>query len=81
MLFSYLNVDKKTELRYRRVKAISAYFFGRENQINPREKFSIFGRENELRPWKNRKNPSKVGVKITFSPWKFWQITRVKTTF
>ena len=59
----------------------SAYFFGRENQINPREKFSIFGRENELRPWKNRKNPSKVGVKITFSPWKFWQITRVKTTF
>ena len=27
-----------------------AYFFGRENQINPREKFSIFGRENELRP-------------------------------
>ena len=28
----------------------SAYFFGRENQINPREKFSIFGRENELRP-------------------------------
>ena len=31
-------------------ESCSAYFFGRENQINPREKFSIFGRENELRP-------------------------------
>ena len=28
----------------------SAYFFGRENQINPHEKFSNFGRANELRP-------------------------------
>ena len=45
---------------------ISAYFFGRENQINPREKFSIFGRENELRPWKNRKNPSKWAWKSLF---------------
>ena len=60
---------------------ISAYFFGRETQIYSRENFSIFARENESHPWKNPKIASKVGVKVIFCPWNFWQITRVKTEF
>ena len=57
------------------------FFFGRETRFLSREKFSFFAREIESRPWKNRKKPSKVRVKITFCPWNFRKITRVKSKF
>ena len=47
-LKDFILLTWRNKIRYHNL--ISVYFFGRENQINPREKFSIFGRENELRP-------------------------------
>ena len=41
MLFSYLNVDKKTELRYRRAKAM-------ENRLNKRD-LKILSQERVMR--------------------------------
>ena len=40
--------------------------------------FSIFGREKKLHPWKIRKNPKKVAVKIMVWPWRLLKVTPVK---